>query len=246
MKKILALALLANVGVAHAAYCDVDATWPSGLRQTRPGFQATGYNWISLKTPPSDLIPGEPDSCSGAVLGKPQPPPPSGLVHTTNSQEQSWGVNIAYIDPINVLQSGSEGYPFWSLQLQDTGSGVGVLTATLYPGLQVVGISLTTQQDDGEPIMQTEFLNYRTLPGCLNFGFDFAGSGQSRFLRIGCSGQIVRQFNLPQRLQPYSVSFGKLASGEGPAGRFSFELVEGTNPALPTIVVDSPMVPTDG
>lgn len=243
MKRILTLALLAHAGVAQAELCEADGVWPASISGLTPSFEAYGFHWLSPLPRPAGVSAVRADECIGLMLPKPQPKDAAGLVNSSQANEISWGVNLTSIEPVNALAAGSEGYPYWSLQLRDSASGLGVLTATLYPGLQQIGISLTTQRADAPPIVQTHFLSYKEQWSMTKLRFDLVKGGNNSVLYLSCDGQIQRWFKLPGSLLPHSVIFGKLAEGDGPPGRFGFMMTTGTNPGLPIIGADT--VPRD-
>lgn len=237
MKRIVTLALLAHIGAAQANDCEINGVYPLSLTELT-GQAVSGFTWNSSLPPPAGFY-GEAPSGNPNCDTKhtsPGPDHPVALVHNSLSTDSAWAIRTLDISPSAPLDS--NGFPYWSLQFSDAGNtSLGVLTATLFPGLQKLAVSLTVQTPNQTPVVTTVEVPYTVAPLCADLALNLSAVNlltQARTIKVtaGCGGNVIfskSNLRVPASLVPRTVRFGKLSADRGPAGVFRFEIVRDPN-----------------
>ena len=239
MKKLLPLVLLAQIGIAQADECRINGVYPPEL-VALTGLTVGGFTWDSSLSPPAGFFGDAPSpnggfNCEGKNTS-PGPDHPVALVHNSLSTDSAWAIRTLDISPSAPLDS--NGFPYWSLQFSDAGNtSLGVLTATLFPGLQKLAVSLTVQTPNQTPVVTTVEVPYTVAPLCADLALNLSAVNlltQARTIKVtaGCGGNVIfskSNLRVPASLVPRTVRFGKLSADRGPAGVFRFEIVRDPN-----------------
>lgn len=245
IRKLLTLALIAQISVAQADECEVEGLYPTTLNSLK-GLRTGGFVWASstAQSPPIDFNSlqddGSKDGCKQGLTTGDRPNYPVSLIHNALPTDHAWTIRA-----LELPQQGyadSNGYPYWSLQLSDAGNTrLGVLTATVFPGLQKLVVSLTIQSaaSDG-PVVTTVAFPYATAPLCADLSFYLGSPGwTTRNVSVvaGCPGNSVAGgssiFKMPASLVPRTVRVGKLSADPGPNGTLMFKVMRDTNSSQP-------------